>query len=171
MDKLGLNFGLVIAYLIPGFCGTYALTPHVTAINALVGGAANTGSVVVLLLIALAVGIIINAISWVVVRNFIHFTGVKSPSGIVYRKSSRQDALRYNRLIESTFRYHQFYSNMLVGILLLTPLWLAAPVQDNILRNASFPFVVIILFWAARDSLRNYYNGLRSFAEEQDSKS
>ena len=173
MDKLGLNFGLVIAYLIPGFSGTYAVASRVGAIDALLGGpnkVPSTGSVVPLLLIALAVGIIINATSWVVIRPVMEFRGVKPQPGYVNRELSKEDRARYDHTVESTFRYHQFYSNMLVAVLLLTPMWLVTPLQNNVLRNASFFLVLVVLFLAGRDSLQQFYKGLSKLDDNQNTE-
>ena len=169
MDKLGLNFGLVIAYMIPGFSATYALASHVGTIDALLGGPGrvpSTASVVPLLLIAVAIGIVINAISWVVIRPVIHRCGVREESGLVNKKLSNEDRLRYDQIVEATFRYHQFYSNMLVAVVLLGPMWLLSPRQSIILRIASFLLTVMVLFLAARNALQQFYTGLSKLCDE-----
>ena len=172
MDKLGLNFGLVIAYLIPGFSATYALAPHVKAIDALLGGSERVPSanaVVPLILMAVAVGIIINAISEVAIRPLIHRSGVKQPK-VDTEKLTSEGRRRYDRMIENHFRYHQFFSNMLVSVLLLGPVWLLWPLHNNILRNASLPMVVVALFLTARKALFHFYTG-RSTLSDEDSES
>lgn len=163
MEKVGLNFGLVIAYLIPGFLATYAVASRVSTIDALLGGPKrmpDAASVVPLVLIAVGVGIIINAISAAVIRPLIHKSGVKNQPHLVERKYTIEDMHKYNHLVETTFRFHQFYSNTLVAVVLLAPVWLVWPLQDNILRNASLLLVVAVLFHTARNSLRNFYKGL-----------
>lgn len=169
MDKLGLNFGVLIAYLIPGFLGTYALAEHVSAINALLGGAERvpgTGSYLPLLYIALAVGIVINAFSSIVIRTLIHWSGIDPQPGIVQKRFPNEDLPRYEFVVESTFRYHQFYTNMLVAILLLTRLWLSAPYPEKWLRIASFLLVISVLFSAARSSLRSFYIAMSGFTDK-----
>ena len=169
MEKLGLNFGLVIAYLIPGFAATYALAPHVKAIDALLGGSERVPSanaVVPLILMAVAVGIIINAISDVVIRPVIHRTGVEEPKKVDTEKLTSEGRRRYDRMIENHFRYHQFFSNMLVSVLLLSPVWLLWPLHNNILRNASLPIVVVALFLTARKALVHFYDGRKTLSDE-----
>lgn len=165
IEKSGLNFGLVIAYLIPGFLATYAVAPHVTTVDELLGGprrVPDSASVVPLVLIAVGVGIIVNAISAVVIRWLIHKSRVQPHPGVVERKLTIDDMHKYNHLVEATFRFHQFYSNTLVAVMLLAPVWLVWPLQDNILRNASLLLVIGVLFWTARGSLRSFYEGLRN---------
>jgi hypothetical protein len=171
MEKTGLNFGLVIAYLIPGFLATYAVASRVSTVDALLGGpkrVPDAASVVPLVLIAVGVGIIINAISAVVIRNLIHLSGVKEEEEFVTRKLRDEDIRRYDHMVEATFRYHQFYSNMLIAVVLLAPIWLLWPLQDNILRNASFLVVVVVLSSTARDSLQQFYKGLRKLCEKDN---
>ena len=169
VDKFGLNFGLVIAYMIPGFVATYAVAPYVKAIDALLGGPERVpgpNSIVPAILIAVALGIIINAISAVLLRPLIHLTRVKKASG-AGRKPTTEERLRYDRLMDSSFRYHQFYANMLIAVLLLGPLWLLSPLDDHIVRNASLPLVVIALFLTARLALRHFYDGVRAICAEE----
>lgn len=171
MDKLGLNFGLLIAYLIPGFLGTYALAEYVSAINTLLGGAdkvPSTGAYVPLLFIALAVGIVINAFSSIVIRRLIHRSGIDPKPAVVHKKFRNEDLPRYEFIVETTFRYHQFYSNMLVAILLLTRVWLSVPFPEKWLRIASFLVVISVLFSAARSSLRAFYAGMTGFIDNAD---
>lgn len=168
MDKLGLNFGLLIAYLIPGFLGTYALAEHVSAVDKLLGGAEripSTGSFLPLLFIALAVGIVINAFSSIVIRWLIHSTGVDRKHGIAQQRFSNEDLPRYQFVVEATFRYHQFYSNMLVAIVLLTGVWLSAPFPEKWFRIVSFSLVISVLFSAAWSSLRRFYIAMSGFVE------
>jgi ethanolamine transporter EutH len=171
MDKIGLNFGQLIAYLIPGFLGTYALADHVGTIKELLGGperVPTTGSIAPLLLIALAVGIVLNAFSSVVIRPLIHVSGVKHAKGIVYRKFSSEDMAKYQLSLESTFMYHKFYSNTLVAILLLTRLWFAPPFPERGFRIAAFLVVTSVLFSAARSSLRSFYVSMSGFIEHAE---
>jgi len=107
---------------------TYALAPYVKAIDALLGGPARVpegNSIVPAILIAVALGIVINAISEVLLRPLIRFRLDRAEQALAAgRKLTTEERLRYDRLIDSQFRYHQFYSNMLIAVLLLGPLWL-----------------------------------------------
>lgn len=171
MDKLGLNFGQLIAFLIPGFVGTCAVAKDVNAINALFGGSGqgqpSSASLVALLLIALAIGIIINAFAWLLVRPLIHLTLEVKPKAIDEMDLKNEDLPIYEHIMESQFRYHQFYSNMLVAVLLLIRLWLATPLQEHVLRDVSFPLVVIVLFCAAQKSLEGAYKRMSRLRQKQ----
>ncbi len=160
MEKTGLDFGQLIAYLIPGFLSLYALSTRVGLIKALFGGdkgVPETGAILPLLLLALGAGVMINAIGWALVRPLIALSGVKRPRNLDYTKLTADDIKVYKSVVEDNFRYHQFYTNMLVATVLLSSLWLAKPVYEPKIRNISWLFVVCILFFAARDSLSRAY--------------
>jgi hypothetical protein len=171
MDKFGLNFGLVIAYLIPGFLGLYALAERVSIFKALLGGdkgVPEAAALVPMTTLALAIGIIINAVSWALLRPLISVSGVRRPAALDYAKLKEKDIAVYNVVVEANFRYHQFYGNMLVAVLLLTPRWLVRPVAENLVQDASFFFVTVVLFFAARDSLKRAYTRLEGLLTKED---
>ena len=94
MEKLGLNFGLVIAYLIPGFLGLYALSERLGAIKTLLGGdnkIPEKAAIVPLLILALAIGMIINALGWSLIRPLIALSGVRRPANLDYTKLKADD--------------------------------------------------------------------------------
>ena len=160
MEKLGLNFGTVIAYLIPGFIGLCGLAKYVDTFDALLGSEKRVPEASALLpitLIALAIGSIINAISWAIIRPLITLSGVSRPANLNYAELQKDDIPIYDLIVEGNFRYHQFYANTLVAILLLTPAWLVRPFIGNVIRDISFFVVTAILFLAARDSLQRAY--------------
>lgn len=173
MNGLGLQFGLVIAYLIPGFLGVYALAWRVEVIQALLGGADKVPkgeAIVPLVLIALATGVVINAIAWALVRPLIALSGVRRPRNLDYTKLRADDLPVYNAIVENNFRYHQFYVNMWIAVLVLAPVWLRAPVSSNLARNISFFVVLVILFLAARDSLDRAYRRMMALQKKGETK-
>lgn len=159
MDKFGLNFGQLIAYLIPGFLAVHALSSFVPPFAALLGekGVPQAEALVPLLLLGLAVGVVVNAFSWAFLRPLFALTGVRRPPGLDYGRLQKDDIAIYETIVESNFRYHQFYSNILVAVLLLGPAWLLEPLPEHLLRNGSFLAVAGVLFFAARDSLSRAY--------------
>jgi hypothetical protein len=170
MEKLGLNFGTVIAYLIPGFIGVYASARYVDTIHALLGGDTHipdAAAIIPITLMALAIGNVINAVSWGLIRPLIALSGVRRPQGLDYTKLKKEDIPVYNVIVEGNFRYHQFYANTLVAIFLLTPTWLVLPFKENAVRNISFFFVAGVLFFAARDSLQRAYVRMSSLLKKE----
>ena len=166
MDKLGLNFGLIIAYLIPGFLGLIEVSQHIPMLNNIIfntGGSpkqnniSSPSSILFILLLSLAIGIIINALAWAFVRPLVELTGVKRPSELDYKDLKNENIKIYNLVIENNFRYYQFYANVFVAVILLSQSWFVFPFFNYLIRNFSFFIVAIVLFLAARDSLSRAY--------------
>jgi hypothetical protein len=70
MEKIGLEFKLIIAYLIPGSIGLYAAGMLIPAVQNLLGGPTSVpqGSAIIqVLVLSVASGMIINAITWALV--------------------------------------------------------------------------------------------------------
>lgn len=169
MDKLGLNFGQFIAYLIPGYLAIYPLAEVVPPLASLLGekGVPQAEAIIPLLVLGVGIGIIINAFSWALLRPLFALSGVRRPEELTYTKLRKDDIEVYNTIIEANFRYHQFYSNMVIAVLLHGPSWFVLPVKDNLLRDTAFVLVVGVLFFAARDSLsRAYIRMLALFTKE-----
>jgi hypothetical protein len=81
-DKIGINFGQLIAYLAPGFVALYGLAGLSTSIAALLRGNPQTpeaAASIPLILLALGAGIVVNAVAWALVRPLISLTGVRRP--------------------------------------------------------------------------------------------
>jgi hypothetical protein len=173
MEKLGLNFGTVIAYLIPGFIGLSGLTKYVATFDALLGGdkrVPEAASIVPITLVALAIGTIINAISWALVRPLITLSGVSRPANLNYTELKPDDIPIYNLIVEGNFRYHQFYANTFVAVVILAPTWLVRPINGNAMRDISFFIVTVILFLAARDSLKRAYVRFKALLQKEEKK-
>lgn len=168
MDKFNLNFGLLIAYIVPGFLGLYAVSEHSTVIENLLGGSTNTpttGAIVPLLLLALASGVVINAITWILVRPMIEFTGVKRPH-LRYGKISKELLDVYNEAIESSYRYYQSYGNLFAILLMIGFNSLISSTLPNLHLVIIYLAVLLILFFAARDSLNRSYQQMSDILDQ-----
>jgi hypothetical protein len=160
-EHLEQNFGLIIAYLLPGFVGVAGLgevSGHVATWLSLnpttdptVAGFLFVG------LASLALGLLLSGVRWVVVDSSHHWTGIRPPN--LDFRNLQDNLLAYNLAVEHNYRYYQFYANMLVAIALLCichgiatrswPLTWAGTVGILCLES--------ILWYASRDCLRRYY--------------
>lgn len=169
MEKIGFEFKLIIAYLIPGVIGLYAASLYIPAIRNVLGGDTfvPSGSAIVLVLVlAIASGIIINAITWAVIRPVIEWTSMKRPD-LKYSnlKTGSMDA--YNVILEGNYRYYQSYSNMFTSIvlLILTNIYRGDEMQSEVMFLGIV--VCIVLFMAARNSLEMTYNEMGDLLKKQ----
>ena len=151
------NFGIVIAWLIPGFitlCGLSLLSPELARwLNGSASGALTVGGFLYVTLASLTLGLIVSTIRWATVDVIHHRSGLARPSLKFSRLQSRTTA--FLMLVEHRYRFYQFYANSAVAVLVATTCWLLAG------RSLGVPLlstvIEAILLAGSRDSLRGYY--------------
>lgn len=159
MEKIGLDFKLIIAYLIPGSIGLYAAAMLIPAVEALLGGSAAVpqgASIVLVLVLAIASGMIINALTWALVRPLIEKTGVPRPK-LEYSNLTKENEASFRNIIDNNFSYYQSYANMFTALVALFASYIYSeglPRLDLIIPGG---VICIVLFIAARDSLKRSY--------------
>lgn len=164
-DVSGRNFGLLIAYVLPGFvslCGMAELSPVVKSwllTGSMTNGAAPTvGGFLYLTLASVAAGMTVSTIRWAVIDRVHHATGIGKPKWNDAVLQEKLDA--FEALVENHYRYYQFYANMVVALVLL----LAARLAVSGRCISQFDsldcgiFLIALVYWAgSRDALRHYY--------------
>jgi len=164
-DTSVTSFGLVIAFLIPGFGVLWGLSGFSPTVEQWLGAspteAPAIGGFLYGTLASIAAGLIVSAIRWAAVDSLHHATGVKPPRWDFSQLQKNVQA--FDVLVEVHYRYYQFYANTLVafavvycanrwaeqGILARRPVgWL----------DAMGVGLAIILWIASRDTLRKYYS-------------
>jgi hypothetical protein len=117
-ETSSIPFGLIIAYLLPGFIGLVGIAsvfPDVAMwLRPVNQGAAGLGPAVYAVLAAMALGMIISCIRWLAVDHLLQWTGVTPP--VWDDRALDENLAAFNYLVESHYRYYQFYSNSLVAI-------------------------------------------------------
>ncbi|MCA9130243.1 MAG: hypothetical protein KDB22_24315, partial [Planctomycetales bacterium] len=108
------SFGLVIAYLLPGFVLLAGLG-HVSEIawNWLYGEAASqflsVGGFLYSTVAALTLGLLASTVRWLLIDSLHHATGLRRPSWNFGRLEGNLGS--YMTLVENHYRYYQFYAN------------------------------------------------------------
>ena len=153
-------FGLLVAYVLPGFIFLAGIAPLVPAVAQWlrpVQGDSGFGPPVYAVMAATAVGLIIGCFRWLIVDNLIVWTGVERP---VWDDGRLDDVLGgFDYLVQSHYRYYEFSANALLAVLGTYGL--------NRLRG-TLPFLGVgtdlgilivsaVLFAASRDALAKYY--------------
>lgn len=124
VSEVSKNFGIIIAFLLPGFIALWSLqylSP--TVANWLTGfglsssaGAQppTTGSFFMVVLASLALGMLTSAIRWLLFDTLLH-RNLKNPS---LDWSQLQDKLAaFDYINENHYRYYQYYANSAVAVL------------------------------------------------------
>ncbi len=169
------NFGLLIAYVLPGIvclAGLSPFSPMIRSWLAVTGPSApSVAGFCFVTLAALAAGLVISAVRWATVDTIHHRTGVTRPVWEDAVLAQKLDAFDY--IVENHYRYYQFYANMLVAL----------PFSYAALRVAGSSYVTFgiwsdlmtvvlcgVLFAGSRDALRKYYRRSARLLGEQPGK-
>ena len=157
------NFGLVIAYVLPGFVALWGVSyfsPTVESwIMASQQGAPSVAGFMYVTVASLAAGLTVSAIRWAIIDNIHHLTGVVPPAwNFVNLDDKLQGFLTLN---ENHYRHYQFYSNMFIsaGFTYLAWLvWNGKGLKAVGWANLYFVALEIVLFVTSRDTLAKYYS-------------
>jgi hypothetical protein len=161
------NFGLLIAYILPGSVALWGASFHVEVarvwLQTAPGEAATIGGFLYATLASTALGLIISAVRWALVDRVLSLSGVRQPAWNFELFAERLAA--YQWLVANHYRYYQFYANMLVALGCAYASWLLsgpAPGAREDLTAVGFVLIEVVLFAGARDSLRKYYERTRA---------
>jgi hypothetical protein len=150
------TFGLFICYILPGLTAQYGLPFGTPASGgwATLAGDANLPlpQLLVVLAQAVAVGLTVSTVRWLLVDTLHHRTGVK-PVAWDFAALDRGVAA-YELLIQLHYRYYKFYANMVVALL-----WAYATDGFALGRQGAAYWLLAGLFLlGSRDALRKYYD-------------
>jgi hypothetical protein len=162
-DTLSRHFGLIIAYVLPGFIGLAGIALLAPAVGDWLRpvnqGELSVGPAVYVILAATTVGMIVSCFRWLIIDHFHHWMGVIRPAWDDSRLEEHLGAFNY--LVEVHYRYYQSYANMIVAIVL-------AYAPNRIMEwlpflsagtDAGVLILCTVLFLGSRDALLNYYAG------------
>jgi len=119
-DVSDRNFGYLIAYLIPGFLVVTSLGHHSSSVSSWLGLDAQrtptVGGFLYVTLAAVAAGMVVSALRWLLIDPIQHHTGVSKPE-LDFRGFGRKHAA-FVALAENHYRYAQHYGNLLVALVM-----------------------------------------------------
>lgn len=156
------NFGLLMAYVLPGFVALGGAAYHVDAVRPWLqstpADAPTVGGFLYATLASTTLGLIISGVRWAVIDRVLARTGVRQPAWDFHLFAERLAA--YEVLVANHYRYYQFYANMLVSLaraygsrMTAMPSWPGREAWVGV----GFAFIEVVLFVAARDALGKYY--------------
>ena len=168
MDIFNRQFGLIIAYLLPGFVALASAAPLVPAVAGWMRAdqTAGFGAPLYALLAATAAGMVVSCFRWLVIDQIHALTRIASPSFSARALGTQPNAFNY--LVESHYRYYQFYSNMLVAVIWTYSVhrWLTRSPLLNLTTDFGIAVLCGVLFAGSRDALSKYRSRTRQLASE-----
>lgn len=160
-DVTSNNFGVLIAYLVPGATALWGLSSFSLSLRAWFAAtptdAPTISGFLYLTVASLAVGMTVTAIRWACVDLVHAATGLKAPDLDFSQLPGKVDA--FNLLIEIHYRHYQFYSNMFVATAIT---WIChriniqPPCQISWI-DPGFLLVEAVFFLTSRDTLKKYH--------------
>ena len=161
-DASSVPFGLIVAYLLPGFIGLAGLAPFIPTVSEWIRpvnqGEASFGPTVYAVMAAMTVGMIVSCVRWLVLDHLLHWTGVSHP--VWDDRQLDKNLAGFNYIVEAHYRYYQFYGNTLVAIVAAYGLnrmegtWRLLGTGTDI----GILLLCVVLFAGSRDALRKYYS-------------
>lgn len=116
------NFGILIAYLIPGFLTLHAMQLHSPTISQWLGAnpsaSPTVGGFLYVSVVSIAAGMLASTLRWLVLDGIHHRSGVRASDWDFSRLQEHIDA--FDAAIQHHYRYYHFYGNTLV-VLLIVP--------------------------------------------------
>jgi hypothetical protein len=115
------NFGLIIAFWLPGFILLWNLSYlsdlAASAIMPKAGADRSVGDFLFASLGSLALGLLVSAARSLILEPILYWTGVKRVPEASYAKLANKDVLAaFEAAIEAHYRYSQYYGNTLIAV-------------------------------------------------------
>jgi len=163
--KDSLDFGKIIAYLLPGFVGLWGLSHRPWTVARWFQLSENTESsfdnVSFILLGSLAFGVILSAFRWVIFDQFSNERIFCVPELKVdfSKLSAEHTRLALQLLIDNHYNYYQFYSAMAVAVPFAFINWCLAKKEFELIQIFYGVVVIvttIVLSLGAADALKKY---------------
>jgi hypothetical protein len=156
------QFGLLLAYVLPGFIGLLALMPLSPVIalwlHPVADGEFGLGPPLYAVLAATALGQIISCFRWIILDHIHQWTGIKRP----HWDDSQLDKLLagFDYLVQSHFRYYEFAGNCLIVAIFGYALnrFLGTLPFLGVGTDLGMVILSLVLFAASRDALAKYYS-------------
>src|SRR6266496_1090753 len=157
MDSATKQFGLMVAYLLPGFIVLAGIAPFApvvaTWLQPLNQAQASLGAPVYAVLAATTIGMIVSCIRWLLIDHIHHWTGVRPPAWDDSRLEER--VVAFNYLVDNHYRYYQFLANTLVAVIWAYSInrWMATSSRLGVGTDLGVFILCAALFTGSRDSL------------------
>ena len=174
-DLTNGNFGILIAYVLPGAVALWGVSYFSPAVTGWLGRAASNaptvGGFLYVTLAAVGAGLTASTVRWMVVDTVHHLTGIPRPRWDFSQFD--QKVAGYDKLGEVHYKYYEFYGDVLVSLVFS---WfcrrLALGFWSAPLEWLDLAFLVLggIFFAGSRDTFRTYNQRLEMLLGTDDER-
>lgn len=147
------NFGSLIAYVLPGYTALRGLPlPAAPTITWTPAPDCNLGGFLSGTLQAIAVGLTVSAVRWMLIDTLHHRTGLRPPNWNWARLEKSSSA--FELLVHIHYRYYKFYANMVIALI-----WAFLNGGYASGRwSIAYALLALLFLAASRDALQKYYD-------------
>ena len=155
------NFGLLIAYLLPGFAVLWGIALFSETVRTWLGTAPSqaptVGGFLYVTLASVGAGMAASTVRWLIIDSIHQATGIREPRWNFSTLAERVAA--FQSLIEYQYRYYQFYGNTLVALVFVYAAhrMTVGSVAELGWIDVGFAVLAVAFFAGSRDTLRKYY--------------
>ncbi len=155
------NFGLLIAFLLPGFVVLWGASYFSETIALWLSGSGATptvGGFMYVTLASVAAGVTVSTVRWAVIDTIHRWTGLPQPNWDFSRLQDNVAA--YNVLNEIHYKFYQFHGNLLIALVFV---YVARRVHLGFFAESlgwvdlGCLLLSVILFVGSRDTLAKYH--------------
>lgn len=154
------NFGVVVAYIVPGLVALWGVSFFSDTVKLWLtsadGAQPTVAGFLYVTLGSLAAGLTLGAVRSMTIDQLHHWTGVEAPN--LDFSSFQAKFWAFNQLVESHYRYYQFYAHMslaLPGFVAARILAHGAP--SDLAHLAPCLALEVVLLAVSRGTLKTYY--------------
>ena len=161
------NFGLIIAYLIPGLTALWGLSFFSETVENWLGAESSgptVGGFLYATLASIGVGLIVSALRWLLVDQLFRLTGLKRDSLCMRKLQANIEAFKL--MVEDHYRYYQFYANTFVASTFTYVSYRIKLQAPTIIvpSDIAFLLLILLLLVASRDTLQKYFQRTNQLA-------
>lgn len=161
-DVSSTNFGILVSYVVPGVTAVWGVGYFSPAVRQWFGAsplfAPTVGGFLYATLAAVAAGVTVSTVRWMVVDRLHGWTGLRRPP-FDYAKL-QENLAAFDLLVRHHYEYYKFHANMLTALVFtcvarrVSVGFFTAPIG---VEDLGFLLLAIVFLAGSRNTLRNYY--------------
>ena len=155
------NFGVIIAFLLPGALFLFGLSYSSDTVSAFLHqysakDGPQIGGFLYVTLASLAVGLLLSAVRWLILDWSVGLT-LKDKPDFDFNKFSNKDVYAaFIAIVENHYRFYQYYSNSLIALLLVMIAYCYKH-GFSVKAVTASAILGVALLLGSRDALGKYY--------------
>jgi NhaP-type Na+/H+ or K+/H+ antiporter len=163
-DTSNWNFGVIIAFLLPGFLFIWGISYSFSDValwlaKAGVKDSPTVGGFLYVTLSSLSIGLLISAVRWLIIDHIHQWTGIKQPPMQFANLKDKDVFAAFQGVVENHYRYYQYYANTFIAIVFAFLIYVfCSESKPSFLIWAVMILIMLALFCGSRDSLGKYYD-------------